>query len=123
MDRRGPIRLALIPIGAFRFYPGQMQTSSHIGPEQAVEVYRRLGAAQAIPIHWGTFRLSNEAYNTPPQMLGIYARCAGLKDDAFRPRRIGEELDVIAAPLPTIGPDAKALADCKPGSAALNALK
>ncbi|MFO1261121.1 MAG: MBL fold metallo-hydrolase [Sphingomonadaceae bacterium] len=119
----GPIRLALIPIGAFRFYPGQMQTSSHIGPEQAVEVYRRLGAAQAIPIHWGTFRLSNEAYNTPPQMLGIYARCAGLKDDAFRPRRIGEELDVIAAPLPTIGPDAKALADCKPGSAALNALK
>ena len=78
---------------------------------------------QAIPIHWGTFRLSNEAYDTPPQMLGIYARCAGLNTDAFRPRRIGEELDVIAAPLPTVTPDAKVLADCKPGSAALNALK
>ena len=38
----GPIRLALIPIGAFRFALGQMVAGSHIGPVDAVEVYRRL---------------------------------------------------------------------------------
>lgn len=121
--RFGPIRLALIPIGAFRFYPGQMANDAHIGPEQAVQVFRRLGATQAIPIHWGTFRLSNEAYDTPPRMLEIYARCAGLNGEAFRPRRIGAQMDVVAAPLPAVAPNAKALADCKPGSVALNALK
>lgn len=121
--RYGPIRLALIPIGAFRFYPGQMETGSHIGPRQAVDVFRRLGAAQAIPIHWGTFRLSNEAYDTPPKMLALYARCAGLNAEAFRARRIGEEVEVASTRLPTSAPHAKALADCKPGSAALAALK
>jgi L-ascorbate metabolism protein UlaG (beta-lactamase superfamily) len=42
-----------------------MANDAHIGPEQAVQVFSRLGATQAIPIHWGTFRLSNEAYDTP----------------------------------------------------------
>ena len=118
--RYGPIRLALIPIGAFRFYPGQMDTGSHIGPRQAVEIFGRLGAAQAIPIHWGTFRLSNEAYFTPPKMLALYTRCAGLSRDAFRPLRIGEQMDVAARPL-AAGPQASApaRADCAPGSAAL----
>jgi len=74
----GPIRLALIPIGAFRFEPGQMRTGSHIGPVEAVEVFRRLGASRAIPIHWGTFRLSYEAWDTPPLLLDAALRCAGL---------------------------------------------
>ncbi len=119
----GPIRLALIPIGAFRFYPGQMDTSSHIGPEQAVALFGKLGAAQAIPIHWGTIRLSNEGWDTPPKMLEIYARCAGLAADSFRARRIGEAVMVAGKPLPPIPPGPRALAHCAPGSAALAALK
>lgn len=74
----GPIRLALIPIGAFRFFPGQMAAGSHIGPIDAAEVYRRLGAAHGIGIHWGTFRLSYEAYDTPPRLLAAVTRAAGL---------------------------------------------
>ncbi|WP_448659317.1 MBL fold metallo-hydrolase [Sphingomonas sp. CJ99] len=73
--RYGPIRLAIIPIGAFRFTPGQMGTGSHIGPVDAVEVFRRLGAARAIGIHWGTFRLSYEAYDTPPKLLAAAMAC------------------------------------------------
>lgn len=76
--RHGPIRLALIPIGAFRFEPGQMRTASHIGPEEAVEVFRRLGAARGLAIHWGTFRLSYEARETPPALLKTALDCAGL---------------------------------------------
>ncbi len=73
----GPVRLALIPIGAFRFVAGQMSVDSHIGPVDAVEVARRLGAARAIGVHWGTFRLSSEAYDTPPRLLAAAMRCTG----------------------------------------------
>ena len=76
--RYGPIRLALIPIGAFRFGPGQMAAGSHIGPIDAAEVYRRLGASRGIGVHWGTFRLSYEAYDTPPRLLAAVMKTAGL---------------------------------------------
>lgn len=94
----GPIRLALIPIGAFRFVPGQMASGSHIGPLDAVEVYRRLGAARGIPIHWGTFRLSYEAYDTPPKLLVEAMRCT--RQSGFAPVAIGvpTEVPVYAAP-------------------------
>lgn len=121
--RYGPVRLALIPIGAFRFYPGQMETGSHIGPEQAVEMFRKVDAVQAIPIHWGTFRLSSEARETPPLMQQIYMRCSGFDPASFRPLAIGEAIAVPETRLAPVQPDAQALADCKPGSAALNALK
>jgi L-ascorbate metabolism protein UlaG (beta-lactamase superfamily) len=87
--RLGPIRLALIPIGAFRFVPGQMQSAAHIGPVDAVEVFRRLGASTAIPIHWGTFRLSYEGYRTPPDLLAAATQCAGVPAGRFAPVRIG----------------------------------
>ncbi len=83
----GTPRLAILPIGAFRFEPGQMGTGSHIGPIDAVEVYRRLGAQTAIPIHWGTFRLSYEAYDTPPRLLAAATRCTG--QQGFAPVAIG----------------------------------
>ncbi len=73
----GPIRLALIPIGAFRFARGQMSSGSHIGPAEAALVYQRLGATRGLPIHWGTFRLSYEAYDTPPRLLAAAMQCTG----------------------------------------------
>ncbi|MES2337766.1 MAG: MBL fold metallo-hydrolase [Pseudomonadota bacterium] len=94
----GPIRLALIPIGAFRFEPGQMRTGSHIGPIEAVEVFRRLGAQTAIPIHWGTFRLSYEARDTPPGLLAAALACSEVPYNrpgkTFAPVAIGQPVDV-----------------------------
>ncbi|WP_374943202.1 MBL fold metallo-hydrolase [Sphingomonas sp.] len=94
----GPIRLALIPIGAFRFVPGQMSSGSHIGPAQAVDVFRASGAATAIPIHWGTFRLSYEARDTPSKMLEAAVRCSGIADERpdkrFAPVVIGRAVQV-----------------------------
>jgi len=94
----GPIRLALIPIGAFRFVPGQMESGSHIGPVDAVEVYRRLGASRAIPIHWGTFRLSYEGYDTPPKMLDAAMACTGQHGFAAVPIGVPQEIAPYAAP-------------------------
>lgn len=90
--RLGPIRLALIPIGAFRFVPGQMSSGSHIGPAEAALVFQRLGARRAIPIHWGTFRLSYEAYDTPPRMLDIATRCIGAEGFAAVPLGAPQEI-------------------------------
>lgn len=91
----GPIRLALVPIGAFRFAPGQMSAGSHIGPGEAALVYQRLGATRGIPIHWGTFRLSFEAYDTPTRMLAIANQCVG--NSGYDPVGFGVPTDIPAA--------------------------
>lgn len=98
----GPIRLAAIPIGAFRFEAGQMASGSHIGPDGAIRVWNGLGRPRAIPIHWGTFRLSWEGYDTPPRMLGAMLGCAGADARRFAPAAIGESIAV--APLGAVPP-------------------
>ncbi|OWK31115.1 MBL fold metallo-hydrolase [Sphingomonas dokdonensis] len=90
----GPVRLALIPIGAFRFVPAQMASGSHIGPPDAVRVFSRMAPSRAVPIHWGTFRLSYEARDTPPRMLSAVMRCAGFDPARFAPVGLGRPLTV-----------------------------
>ena len=92
------IRLAILPIGAFRFTDGQMWSGSHIGPGQAVDVARQLGAIQALPVHWGTFRLSWEAIDTPPAMLALERACRGVAPETFPVRGIGEAFGVPEKP-------------------------
>lgn len=105
----GPVRLALIPIGAFRFEPGQMGVGSHIGPIDAEKVFDGLGASRAIGIHWGTFRLSYEAYDTPPKLLREVMRCAGHAPGLFDTVAIGQPVEIprYAAPAPArpLGPE------------------
>jgi len=98
----GPIRLAIIPIGAFRFTAGQMAAGSHIGPVDAVEVFRRLGAARGLGVHWGTFRLSYEGWDTPPKLLAAAERCTGQRGFGTEP--IGRTVDVPAYVAPTRRP-------------------
>ena len=107
----GPIRLALIPIGAFRFVAGQMASGSHIGPMDAVKVFARLGASRAIPIHWGTFRLSYEGYDTPPRMLDALMRCTGGDPASFTAAQIGQPVMVPVFSSP-IKPDERKIAAC-----------
>lgn len=98
----GPIRLALIPIGAFRFGPGQMEAGSHIGPVDAVEIFRRLGASRGIGMHWGTFRLSSEAYDTPPRLLRAAMACSGQRA-RFDTIAIGRPVEIAdASPPPPV---------------------
>jgi L-ascorbate metabolism protein UlaG (beta-lactamase superfamily) len=92
----GPIRFAAIPIGAFRFEEGQMASGSHIGPLDALRVWDGLGRPFALPIHWGTFRLSREGYDTPPRMLAAMQACAGTDPARFAPAAIGVPVEVPA---------------------------
>jgi L-ascorbate metabolism protein UlaG (beta-lactamase superfamily) len=113
----GPIRLAAIPIGAFRFEEGTMGIGSHIGPDGAIRVWNGLGRPRAIPIHWGTFRLSWEGYFTPPKMLDAMLRCAG--EDPARFAGVGIGVPVSIAPLgaPPAPPNLVALAACEKNGA------
>jgi len=102
--RWGPIRLALLPIGAFRFVPGQMVNGAHIGPREAVDVFQKLGAASAIPLHWGTFRLSAEAWGTPVALLRLFENCRGVDPRRFAGVRPGVSVMVPSTPAPMVSP-------------------
>ena len=65
--RLGRPNLAAIPIGAYE--PREFMKSSHINPEEAVAVFKDLGAKYAIAIHWGTFKLTLEKMDEPPRRL------------------------------------------------------
>ncbi|KAB2688470.1 hypothetical protein F9L08_06190 [Brucella tritici] len=55
--------VALLPIGAYA--PRWFMKSFHADPNEAVTIMQDLGAAQAIGIHWGVFRLSDEGRDAP----------------------------------------------------------
>jgi L-ascorbate metabolism protein UlaG (beta-lactamase superfamily) len=90
----GPHRLALIPIGAY--LPRELMQSSHVGPDQAVTVFREIGAAHGLGIHWGTFQLSEEGHAVPAEMLAREAEAAGLAPGQFRTIATGESWMVPA---------------------------
>ena len=117
----GPIRLSILPIGAFRFAPGQMRIASHMGPAEAMAAFDRTGAGMALPVHWGTFRLSFEGYDTPPKMLEALMRCTGNDPARFAAHGIGQPFEAppVSAPRPPL--DLSRLDACA-GSDAVRAL-
>lgn len=62
--RLGPIDWAMLPIGAYE--PRWFMEAQHMGPEDAVEAARLLGARHLVAMHWGTFRLTDEPTGEPP---------------------------------------------------------
>lgn len=65
--RFGPLRLALLPIGAFR--PRWFMSAVHIDPAQAVRAHILLAAQQSIGMHFGTFRLADDGEHEPLREL------------------------------------------------------
>src|SRR3546814_11153557 len=100
-----------------------MSSGTHIGPRDAVKIFEGLQASYAIPIHWGTFRLSYEAYDTPPRMLDLFVRCAGLSPERFSGKVIGRPMDVPAFSVSQKGAPSIDQANCREGSKALWVLK
>jgi L-ascorbate metabolism protein UlaG (beta-lactamase superfamily) len=65
--RFGKVRLALLPIGAFR--PEWFMCSVHISPTDAVRAARALGATMSIPMHYSTFHLGDDGQDEPVEVL------------------------------------------------------
>jgi L-ascorbate metabolism protein UlaG (beta-lactamase superfamily) len=67
--------IALLPIGAYR--PDSYR-GVHTCPEEALQAFLDLGARRMIPMHYGTFRLSQEPMEEPVERLLAAARQAGV---------------------------------------------
>jgi L-ascorbate metabolism protein UlaG (beta-lactamase superfamily) len=61
---RGPIDLAILPIGAYDPW-----IYNHASPEEAWRMFRDLGAHYLLPVHHSTFRLSREPLEEPIRRL------------------------------------------------------
>ena len=59
-------------------------------------VFRRLGAAYALGVHWGTFHLSEEAIDAPPRLLHDALRRNGIPPGRFRATEVGRPWEVPA---------------------------
>jgi N-acyl-phosphatidylethanolamine-hydrolysing phospholipase D len=76
--RFGPIDVAMLPIGAYE--PRWFMRHQHMDPAEAWRAFKDLGARWMLPMHWGTFDLTDEPLDLPPQELLRVVQEAG--DDA-----------------------------------------
>jgi len=65
-------------------------SSFHANPEDAVDMFCDVRARAAIGMHWGTFLLTDEPIEEPPQRLLEAARRRGLSKGAFVALKHGE---------------------------------
>jgi len=75
-NRLGPFDLAAIPIGAY--LPRAIMKMTHLTPEEALQLLADLQGQRFVAIHWGTFDLTEEPIEEPPQRLEAEAKRLGL---------------------------------------------
>jgi L-ascorbate metabolism protein UlaG (beta-lactamase superfamily) len=86
--RFGSFDLAAIPIGGYA--PRWFMAPQHVDPDEAVAIHRDLNARHSLGVHWGTFVLTDEPLDEPPQRTRAAALAAGLAADEFWVFRHGE---------------------------------
>ena len=87
-QRHPRLTLALLPIGAYE--PRWIMRNNHMNPEEALEALELCGAERALGHHWGTFRLTNEAVDEPPQRLSAALARRGVAAGRFLAARPGQ---------------------------------
>lgn len=87
-DRLGAPDLALLPIGAYE--PRSIMRRVHMDPAEAVRAHRHLGASRSIGMHFGTFRLTEEAVDAPERALAEQRVRQGVDPAAFVTLGCGE---------------------------------
>ncbi len=84
----GPLDVCIMPVGAYK--PSFLMQQSHLNPNEAVKAYNMLRGGTFIPMHFGTFDLSDEPPGEPVRLLQQIA-AAGLLRGLKLPA-IGESL-------------------------------
>jgi L-ascorbate metabolism protein UlaG (beta-lactamase superfamily) len=95
-ERFGPMRLALLAIGAFR--PAWFMSYVHVSPSEAYQAHLDLAAARSVAIHFGTFELADDSEVEPVQALNEAISAAGDSSGRFWVLGFGEGREV--PPLP-----------------------
>jgi len=81
----GDIDICLLPIGAYA--PKYMMETSHTTPEEAYRIFKDLGGKTMIPMHYGTYDLSDEPMGEPINRL---QKVFDLNDAVLRELLVGE---------------------------------
>jgi L-ascorbate metabolism protein UlaG (beta-lactamase superfamily) len=88
--RLGPFDLSAIPVGAYE--PRWFMRHHHMAPEEAVQVHLDTGSKKSVGIHWGTFILTDEPLDEPPQKLREAKNEKGVPEEAFVVLKHGETI-------------------------------
>jgi L-ascorbate metabolism protein UlaG (beta-lactamase superfamily) len=96
IGQRFAIDYAMLPIGGYS--PRWFMESQHIDPVEAAQGFEALGAKHFLAMHWGTYRLTDEAIGEPPERLRQYWREASLADERLWILDAGETRPLIRAP-------------------------
>jgi L-ascorbate metabolism protein UlaG (beta-lactamase superfamily) len=86
--RVGAIDWAMLPIGGYA--PRWFMEPQHIDPVEAARGFASLGAKNLLAMHWGTFRLTDEAVGEPPERLRAYWQEQGLAPERLWICDVGE---------------------------------
>ena len=70
---------AMLPIGGYA--PRWFMEPQHVDPVEAARGFEALGAKNFLAMHWGTYRLTDEAIGEPPERLRAYWAERGLDPD------------------------------------------
>lgn len=111
--RHGPVRFAILPIGAI--HADGNVSGNHIGPGDAVRAFGQLRAGTALGVHWGTFELTDEPIDLPPTLLKQALAQNHIAPDRFRVTEAGEQWAIpalasasaSASPTPSPSPQRK----------------
>jgi L-ascorbate metabolism protein UlaG (beta-lactamase superfamily) len=80
-EKFGKMRLALIPIGAFK--PQWFMGNIHCSPEEAVQIHLDVNAECSLAIHHSTFPLADDGQSEPLDLLEKAKILRGLSPDDF----------------------------------------
>lgn len=82
-EQIGTFDALMLPIGAYE--PRWFMKPVHMNPEEAVQTYIDLGATGTLlPMHWGTWRLTDEDPLEPPISMEAAWRMAGLPEERLQ---------------------------------------
>lgn len=80
-DKFGKIRLALIPIGAYK--PEWFMGNIHCSPSEAVQIHHDVRAEKSLAIHHSTFPLADDGQREPIDELEKALILRGMSSDDF----------------------------------------
>ena len=80
----------MLPIGGYE--PEWFMSQNHMSPEEAGNAFLECGARLFVPMHWGTFQMTDEPLSEPRDRLIAWWKARSLPADQLAIPAIGQTL-------------------------------